>query len=97
MPLWLILLGGGTLFAYLWSKGQAGSSLSVGQTAYIATATNLMVNGQPVPIAIGTRVYVETADASGTTQVRTDSGNYGNVLTSSLSRTLPPGVTMQVS
>jgi hypothetical protein len=98
MPLWLILLGGGALLAYLVKQGQAqAAALSVGQTAYTVGVTTMNVSGGTVALAAGTRVYVQTADSSGSTMVRTDSGNVGTVPTSSLSATLPPGITMQVN
>jgi hypothetical protein len=113
MPVWLwLLLGGGAVYLLTRSSSAATAgattapipspyttaSFTVGQTAYTNAVTALTVSAQDVVnLQPGTRVYVQTADASGQTQIRTDSGNVGTVPTSSLSPTLPAGTTMQVN
>jgi hypothetical protein len=100
----LLLLGAAGLLTYAISQGQAQaqavvqSALTVGQTAYLNAATQFLLSGgQSVTLPAWTRVYVQTADASGQTQIRTDSGNVGTVPTSSITAILPAGVTMQVN
>jgi len=110
MPVWLwLLLGGGAVYlltrtasAATASSGTPASpyttaSFTIGQTAYLNAQTTMTISGGNVTLQPGTRVYVQTADSSGQTQIRTDSGNVGTVPTSSISATLPAGVAMQVN
>jgi hypothetical protein len=100
MPVWAIFLLGAAGFMYLVKQGQiqAGQSpFAIGQTGYLQSATSLQVSGQSVTLQAGTRVYVQTSDTSGVTQIRTDSGNVGTVPTSAIGASLPVGVSMQVN